>query len=167
MTNKELQKLSRKDLLEMLLSQSKQLQTLEGKYASAQAALEERTIRLERSGSIAEAALQLNGVFEAAQAACQQYTQSIAALSQEQETICARREAESREQAEEILTQAQQQREALLQQTQQECADMVQKAKQESHAYWEAVFAKLQTVSKEYTELQGLLSRMAGKGEDL
>lgn len=166
MTDKELQKLSRKDLLQMLLTQSKQMQTLEEKYASAQAALEERTIRLERSGSIAEAALQLNGVFEAAQAACQQYTQSIAALSQEQETIRARREAESREQAEEILTQAQQ-REALLQQTQAECADMVQKAKQESHAYWEAVFAKLQTVSKEYTELQGLLSRMAGKGEDL
>lgn len=166
MTDKELQKLSRKDLLQMLVAQSKQMQTLEENYAAAQAALEDRAIRLERSGSIAEAALQLNGVFEAAQAACQQYTQSIALLSQEQETICACREAESREKAEQLLTQAQQQREELLRQTQQECADMVQKAKQESHAYWEAVFAKLQTVSKEYTELQGLLSRMAGKGED-
>lgn len=166
MTDKELQKLSRKDLLQMLVAQSKQMQTLEENYAAAQAALEDRAIRLERSGSIAEAALQLNGVFEAAQAACQQYTQSIALLSQEQETICARREAESREKAEQLLTQAQQQREELLRQTQQECADMVQKAKQESHAYWEAVFAKLQTVSKEYTELQGLLSRMAGKGEN-
>ena len=39
--------------------------------------LRDRTIRLEEAGSLAEAALLLNGVFEAAQAACQQYEENL------------------------------------------------------------------------------------------
>lgn len=164
MTDKELQKLNRKDLLQMLLTQSKELRALQEKYAAAEAALQDRTIKLEQAGSIAEAALQLNDVFAAAQAACQQYTDSVAARSQQLDTLLAQKEAENQEKADRILEAARQEREALLQQTEAQCADMVQKAKTESHAYWEAVFQKLQTVSREYTELQGLLSRMAERG---
>lgn len=164
MTDKELQKLNRKDLLQMLLTQSKELRALQEKYAAAEAALQDRTIKLEQAGSIAEAALQLNDVFAAAQAACQQYTDSVAARSQQLDTLLAQKEAENQEKADRILEAARQESEALLQQTKAQCADMVQKAKTESHAYWEAVFQKLQTVSREYTELQGLLSRMAERG---
>ena len=94
MTDKELQKLSRRDLLCMLIEQSKELQALREEYNEARTALQDRTIRLEKAGSIAEASLQLNGVFEAAQAACRQYTESIAELSRRQEEICAESYAE-------------------------------------------------------------------------
>ena len=43
----------------------------------SQKELASRQIRLEQAGSIAEAALKLNGVFEAAQAACNQYLENI------------------------------------------------------------------------------------------
>lgn len=77
MTSKELKRLRRSDLLEMLLSLSKENDQLRQELALANAQLEDRNIRLQEAGSIAEAALKLNGVFEAAQAACDQYLQSI------------------------------------------------------------------------------------------
>lgn len=47
MTEKELKKLSRKDLLYILVSQGKELQELKADYENAQAALKDRSIHLE------------------------------------------------------------------------------------------------------------------------
>ena len=61
---------------------------------------------LNKAGSIAEAALQLNGVFQAAEAAAAQYLENIQRLSSEKETAFQRMEAEAREKAEAILAEA-------------------------------------------------------------
>ena len=73
MDNKELRRLSRRDLLEMLLDLSKENENLRKLNEQLEARLEDRTITILKSDSLAEAALQLNGVFEAAQNACDQY----------------------------------------------------------------------------------------------
>lgn len=96
MTDKELRKLKRADLLSIMLEQSREIEQLRQKLNTAEASLRDRTIKIEQAGSIAEASLQLSGVFEAAQLACQQYTQNIAQLSQKQDEICTQREKESR-----------------------------------------------------------------------
>jgi hypothetical protein len=49
--------------------------------------LAERKIVIEKSGSIAEAALKLNGIFEAAQRAADQYLYSIGVASAPEETL--------------------------------------------------------------------------------
>ena len=77
MTDKELRKLRRDDLLQILIDQQRQIDELNAKLGEAKAALEERRIKLEQSGSVAEAALKLNEVFEAAQAAADQYRQQM------------------------------------------------------------------------------------------
>ena len=77
MTTKELKRLRRSDLLEMLLELSKENQTLRRQLAEAEKKLEDRTIMIEQSGSLAEAALRLNRIFEDAQAACEQYEQNV------------------------------------------------------------------------------------------
>ncbi len=77
MTAKELKRLRRSDLLEMLLELSKENQALRQELAKAHQQLQDRTILIQESGSLAEAALRLNGVFEAAQAACQQYEENL------------------------------------------------------------------------------------------
>ena len=77
MTDKELKKLSRYELLEMLLEQSKEVQRLKEELEKANALLEERQILIHNAGSIAQAALKLNGVFEAAQKAADQYLENI------------------------------------------------------------------------------------------
>ncbi len=77
MTDKELKKLTRAELLEMLLIQSREKQQLEKELEEAKKNLEAREILIAESGSIAEAALKLNGVFEAAQKAADQYLENV------------------------------------------------------------------------------------------
>ena len=68
-----LKRLSRTELLEMLIGEEKRIEELERELAAAREELADKRIRIEQSGSIAEAALRLNGIFEAAQAAADQY----------------------------------------------------------------------------------------------
>lgn len=72
-----LKKLSRQDLLEMLIAEEKRMEALEKELEEAKAELEERRIQIAESGSIAEAALKLNGIFEAAQAAADLYLENV------------------------------------------------------------------------------------------
>ena len=68
MTDKELRRLSRLQLLEMLVAQGEENQRLKGELAAAQAALADRKLVLDQAGSIAEAALRLENVRRLAQA---------------------------------------------------------------------------------------------------
>lgn len=77
MENKELRRLSRTDLLEMLLDLSRENEQLKQEVEELRKQLNDRYIAVEEMGSLAEAALKLNGVFEAAQAACDQYIENI------------------------------------------------------------------------------------------
>lgn len=79
MTDKELKRLKRVDLLELLIAQSRENERLRKELEETRRELETKELKLEQAGSIAEAALQLNGVFEAAQAAADQYLLSVKA----------------------------------------------------------------------------------------
>ena len=96
MTDKELRKLSRGELLEMLLAQSKEAESLRSQLEETTAKLESRNIDLAKAGSIADAALELNGVFAAAQAAADQYLENVSRMTGRQEEICAELEAKSK-----------------------------------------------------------------------
>ena len=92
MTEKELRKLGRAELLELLLEQAREFEALEQRLNAAEAALQ-------RCGSIAEASLKLNGVFEAAQKAAEQYQQNV-------ERLCQEKISAAESQAQEILARA-------------------------------------------------------------
>ncbi len=77
MTEKELHKLKRAELLEMMLAQSREIESLRARIEELEEKLADREIRIQESGSIAEAALKLNGIFEAAQAAADQYLENV------------------------------------------------------------------------------------------
>ena len=77
MADKRLKRLSRKELLEMLIAMEKENTNLREQLDDAERRLENRKIDLEQSGTLAEAALRLNGVFEAADAAAKQYLENI------------------------------------------------------------------------------------------
>ena len=81
MTEKDLKKLTRAELLEMLLIQSRENLRLQNEVERLEQALEDRQIKLSEAGSIAEAALQISGVFEAAQQAAEQYLSNLELLS--------------------------------------------------------------------------------------
>lgn len=77
MTAKELKRLRRSDLLEMLLTLRKENDELREQLDQAREQLKNRDIEIARSGSLAEASLRLNGIFEATQAACEQYVDVV------------------------------------------------------------------------------------------
>jgi len=77
MKENDLRKLSRQQLLELLLKQSRELDKVRAQLEEAQNALKDRQIRIRESGSIAEAALELSGIFEAAQQAADDYLYNV------------------------------------------------------------------------------------------
>jgi len=80
MTDRELKRMSRAGLLELLSEQSRELDRLRKENERLSERLRDREILIRESGSIAEAALKLNGVFEAAQSAADQYIRSVRRL---------------------------------------------------------------------------------------
>lgn len=81
MTDKELRHLRRADLIDIIYELQKQGDEKDVQIKELQAVLEERTLRISNAGSIAEVALNINGVFEAAQAAADQYLLSVRAAA--------------------------------------------------------------------------------------
>lgn len=77
MDDNKLRKISKKELLEILLSQAKRIEELEDELKKTQSKLDSKKISIEESGSIAEAALKLNNIFEAAEASIDQYILNI------------------------------------------------------------------------------------------
>ena len=89
MKEKDLKRLSRADLLEMLIEQSQEVQKLRERLDAAEAELKKREIAISNAGSIAEASLMLNGVFEAAQAACREYVENTHKYCERREPVSA------------------------------------------------------------------------------
>lgn len=72
-----LKKLKRDELLELLLEQTRRAEALEEQLRLKDEELKNKGIAIAEAGSIAEAAMRLNGVFEAAQQAADQYLLNI------------------------------------------------------------------------------------------
>lgn len=85
MANKDLRKMKRIELLDIISALQENEEKLKAQVADLEKQLNDRTIELENTGSIAEAALSLNKVFEAAQAAADQYLESIHSANKEAE----------------------------------------------------------------------------------
>ena len=77
MDDKELRRLNRKQLLELLLLQIQRADELECRLAEAEEKLKSREIAQMQAGSLAEAALKLSGIFEAAQEAADLYLENV------------------------------------------------------------------------------------------
>ena len=144
MTDREMKKLSRTQLLEMLLIQSREVTRLREELQQLQSQLECRRIRIEQSGSIAEAVLQLSGIFETAQAAADHYLQNIAEEYQDVNRRC--RELEH--------------------QTQKRCEEMTRSAQAEVAAYWDAIREKIRDPFLDSASWQEILMELEDKPGD-
>lgn len=148
MTNEELKKLSRKDLLELLVAQGREQEKLQAELEQAKKDLREQELHIEQAGSIAEAALQVNGVFEAAQAAAQQYLYNIKQRTAQTEEDCALWEEESRRKAEE----AQRAIDQRLEEARQKADTMEAEASEKCRAMEAEVTARCQAMEAKISE---------------
>ena len=77
MTDRELRKLKRVELLEIMLEQSKEIERLQAELARVKEELGNKKIAIETPGTLAEAALKLSLIFEAADEAAKIYLDNI------------------------------------------------------------------------------------------
>lgn len=158
MTDRELRKLSRAELLGLLLEESRENERLREQLNQANQALIGKNIALTKAGSIAEAALALNGVFDAAEQAAQQYLDNIQRLSGEQQTLCQRMEDEARQKAEEMLAETRRRCSQMEAEAQAKCEEMTASAQQQSSAYWEDVQRQVEAFCAQRDALRELIS---------
>ena len=95
MTDKELARLNRNDLLQLLIDQVREADGLREEIAQLQERLKERTFQIENAGTLAEAATKVTGLLEAAQEAADLYRENA-------QRQCDEMIAEAQRQAEEI-----------------------------------------------------------------
>lgn len=142
MTDKELRRLSRSDLLEMLIAQTTETDRLKTRLEQAEAQLRERELAIDNFGSLAEAALSLNGVFDAADAAAQQYLENIQRINRQQDVIY----LSLKEKAEKEIAQIRQ-----------EADEYSQKVHAEADAYWKQVVDKAVKLLEDQESLKKMI----------
>lgn len=114
MANKELKKLNRTELLELLLLQTKETERLQEQLKKTEAMLAEKNLRIREAGNLADAVLAVNKVAETTQAAAQQYLDNIAAMENDVRILCGKKILAVRREAEKILLNARREAEQIV-----------------------------------------------------
>ena len=83
MTDKELKKLKRSELLEIMIAQSKEIDTLRAQLDDDKKKLRDRELNVAKAGSLAEASLSIFKVFEHAQMAADLYLENVKRMAGE------------------------------------------------------------------------------------
>ena len=128
MPDRELRRMRRAELVEIILALKQTEDRLRAENAALSAQLQERQIHIENAGSIAQAALELNKVFEAAQAAADEYVASVRAANKNTDAAAHALRAQAEAEAEQILAQAQTEAANLKARTRKECDEQAEAA---------------------------------------
>ena len=87
MSKGDLHKLGKTELLQIIYEQEKQITSLKKEVDELNKKINDRTIELEEAGSIAEASLRINKIFEEAQKAADEYLNSVKKLGQSKQKV--------------------------------------------------------------------------------
>lgn len=113
MISKELKKLSRRELVDIIYQLKKNEQEMQDQITSLEEALQEKRIRISVAGSIAEAAVDITNVFSAAQTTANLYLHEISCMKEDTERECAKMLEDARKKVEKILDDGKKQSEEL------------------------------------------------------
>ncbi len=149
MTDKELKRMSRAELLQLLITQVEENQSLQTRLEAAETQLKDRSLAVSETGTMAEAALSLNGVFQAADAAAQQYLDNIRQMQERQELLYQEAEDEAKRNADAIVAEAD---------------AYSRKAHADADAYWEEVHARVDSLLREQESLRSLIQSSGRAG---
>lgn len=151
MADRDLRKMNRKELLELLIVSEKENEQLKERLQQQEAQLRNRDFQIKNSGSMAEAALALSGVFENADKAATQYLENIKRCSEQQQSIYDR-----------IVTEAERKAKAILDNAESE----KQKRIKEADAYWLNLSTKLEAFYQAHLGLKELISLQPRKSSE-
>ncbi|MCD7927477.1 MAG: hypothetical protein LUF80_01245 [Oscillospiraceae bacterium] len=144
--------MNRTELIEMIYALQQSERTLREENLWLHKQVDDKRLRLDKAGSIAEAALSLNHIFEDAQAAAQQYLDSI----QYTEQNAAQTLAQAQQQADEMLRQAQTEVDVAairIQQAEERCRALREQTDREVRQQREAFLSTARAALSKYSEL--------------
>ncbi len=125
MTDKEFRRLSRADLVEIIYELQQSEKALQQENRKLKEQLEQRNITISQSGSLAEVLAKLNGLFNAAQATADDYTEQARRTKDEADQYM----ADIKKKAANLAALTVQERKDTLAQTEEECRKLREEAK--------------------------------------
>lgn len=109
MIRKELKRLSRRELVDIIYQLKKNDQQKQEQIDVLEKALQEKRIRVSVAGSIAEAAVDITNIFSAAQTTADLYLHEISRMKEDTARECAKMLEDARKKVENILADAKKQ----------------------------------------------------------
>lgn len=134
MTDKEVRKLSRRDLIELLYLMKKEETSLKKQVNELSEKLSERKQKIEKAGTLAEAMVSVYGVMEASQKAADQYLAEIQNTYSNTEKSCSE----------------------MLEKTKKECIRREEEATLQINAKWKEFEQKVDSYLKTHKEFEAL-----------
>ena len=175
LTAADLRRMSRRKLLEVLLECSRENvalkeenEQLQDQNRTLQRQLEDKRLKIDKAGTLAEAALMLNGVIEATQSAAAQYLDNLRELEERETVRCEQKEAQAERRAGEIMEstrvecdklvhRVREQCSAMEAQTRAACDSMIAKAHEEIDGHWEQLSDRLDAFCTAHEGLKEVL----------
>lgn len=149
MTERDLKKLDRRELLELLIAAERENASLKALLDDTEALLRSQEIQIQRSGTLAEASLALTSIFEEADKAVALYTENIRRCSADQEAVYNRIVGEAEQKAQEILAEAEAEKQRKL---------------READEYWNSLSSKLEAFYQNHAGLREILAIRPARG---
>lgn len=146
MINRELKKLNRIELLELLLESTARCETMQKELDRANELLADREFNMEQSGTLAEAALRLSGVFSAADEAAALYRENAERIKSETEAACAAQVEDTASRAAAIIADAEKQAATLISDAEKQSAAILENAEKQSKAIIEDAEKQAKTI---------------------
>ena len=146
MTDKEFKRLNRSQLIEIIYQFQVKVEELTKENETLNAALEDKRIRIAQAGSIAEAAVEVNNVMQAAQNAAQQYLNEIQTRHAETEEECQNIKNKATAEADALTAQAKEEAASIVAQAKEEAASIVAQARMETDAIINRAQAELKKI---------------------
>ncbi len=153
MAKDSLKRLSRRELFEIIYTMKKNELALQEQLQAAEKKLEVRQASIQNVGSIAEAALVLNGVFEAAQAAADSYVLSVGDANSEVHSMISDAQAE----CDALLEAAKREAEACIRAAEQERDAILADVQNQVDARWETFQRNVREYLQLHTEIMEML----------
>lgn len=113
MISKELKKLNRRELVDIIYQLKKNEEQMQEQIATLEAELQDRRIHLSVAGSIAEAAMDITGIFSAAQSTADLYLGEIASMKEDAAKECEKMIEEAKKKVTTIMADGQRKYDAL------------------------------------------------------
>ena len=103
MINKELKKLSRAELVDIIYQLKKNEQEMQDEIEALKKELEDKRLHISNAGSIADAAMSVTNLFSTAQITADIYLREIANMKQETEKECAKKINDAKKKVNEVI----------------------------------------------------------------